>query len=258
MGFLNKFFGFRWSLYIVQNENQLVYAMHENNVMGIIGYVIRYFANGGMPVAPWSLHLNFNHKHQAIKLGQEHFTPDGENVTPLLMHQIEAIDPGWKVNSVEPVFEVSATKKRIKILDHTPGHIDLQSMLDNIGKPRELTFYSVMDEVFGFSGEKASSIAPNSKTSSSDSDSVGVGYVLFSELMRTGQQAGHSHLNGKFWSWVEIELGNEIKEIGFDVAELIRTKVLYIEADEIERMSLSELDQIATELFQIARSEASG
>ncbi len=33
MGFLNKLFGFRWSLYIVQNENQLTYAMHEHSVM---------------------------------------------------------------------------------------------------------------------------------------------------------------------------------------------------------------------------------
>ncbi|PVE42292.1 hypothetical protein [Limnohabitans planktonicus] len=149
MGFLNKLFGFRWSLYLVQNGNHLAYAMHEHSVMRMLGYVMGYFADGGRPVEPWSLYLNFNHKHQTIKLGPEHFTPDGENLTSALIQQIESIDPGWKVKGTEPVFEEAATKKRIKITEYAPGHIDIQAMLDNIDKPRELTFYSVMDEVFG-------------------------------------------------------------------------------------------------------------
>lgn len=145
MGFLNKLFGFRWSLYIVQNENELVYAMHEHSATRMIGYVMSYFANGGMPVEPWSLYLNFNHKHQKIRLGSEHFTPDGRNVSPLLIQQIEAIDPGWKVKSAEPVFEETATKKRIKIQE------DDKAWITNIssGTPRELTFFRIIDEVFG-------------------------------------------------------------------------------------------------------------
>ena len=55
----------------------------------------------------------------------------------------------WKVKGAEPVFEEAATKKRIKISEYTPGHIDIQAMFDNIDKPREVTFYSVMDGVFG-------------------------------------------------------------------------------------------------------------
>lgn len=149
MGFLNKLFGFRWSLYVTKNGNQLVYAMHENCVISMIGYVMRYFADGGRPVEPWSLHLNFNHEHQTIELKPEHFTPDGEHITSLLTNQIKAIDPGWNVKSVGPVFEEAATKKRLKISEHASGHIDLQAIMDNIGKPREKTFFSVMDEVFG-------------------------------------------------------------------------------------------------------------
>lgn len=149
MGLLNKLFGFRWSLYIVQNGNQLLYAMHENSVMRMIGYVEHYFADGGRPVDPWSLYLNFNHKHQKIKLGSEHFTPDKGEATTLLFQQIESIDPGWKVKGAEPVFEEAATKKRIKISDYESGHIDIQAIFDNIDKPRETTFYTVMNEVFG-------------------------------------------------------------------------------------------------------------
>lgn len=149
MGFLNKVLGFRWSLYVVKNGNQLAYAMHEHSALGMVGYVMGYFADGGRPVEPWSLLLNFNHKHQTIPLRPEHFTRNGENVTSVLIQEIEAVDPGWEVKAGEPVFEEAATKKRIKISEHTPGRIDIQAMLDNIGKPRELTFYSVMDDVFG-------------------------------------------------------------------------------------------------------------
>jgi hypothetical protein len=149
MGFFNKLFGFRWSLYIVQNGNQLAYAMHENSVVRMLGYLMRYFADGGKPIEPWSLHLNFNQKHETIKLGPEHFTLDGKNLTPVLLRQIESIDPGYQVKSAEPVFEEAATKKRIKISESKPGHIDIKEMLDNINKPREITFYTVMNEVFG-------------------------------------------------------------------------------------------------------------
>lgn len=149
MGVLNNLFGFRWSLYIVQNGTQLAYAMHEHSVIGMVGYVMGHFADGARPVEPWSLYLNFNHKHQTIKLGPEHFTPDGEDVTPLLIQQIESIDPGWRVKGGEPVFEEAVTKKRLKITEYTPGKIDFQAMFDNIDKPREPTFYRVMDEVFG-------------------------------------------------------------------------------------------------------------
>lgn len=148
MGLMNKLFGYRWSLYIVMG-NQLAYAMHENSALRIVGYVMAYFADGGKPVEPWSLYLNFNHKHQTIKLGPEHFMSDGENVTPALIREIESIDPGWKVKGGEPVFEEAATRKRLKISEYMPGDIDIQAMIDNLNKPRDVTFFSVMDEVFG-------------------------------------------------------------------------------------------------------------
>ncbi|TKB88901.1 MAG: hypothetical protein E8D40_15075 [Nitrospira sp.] len=150
MGLLNRLFGFRWSLYVVHNGG-LAFAMHEHSVMSTVGYVMSYFAAGKEPVAPWELYLNFNHKHQTIKLTPAHFTVDGENVTPLLIQQIEAIDPGWKIRGGEPVFEEAATKKKLKISDapRSWSTADLQAMMDNLDKPRELTFFSVMDMVFG-------------------------------------------------------------------------------------------------------------
>lgn len=148
MALFNKLFGFRWSLYIVRNENELVYAMHENSVLRIVGYCMSYFRGGASPVLPWSLHLNFNKKHKAFPLRSEHFTPDGENVTNALIKEVETIDPGWKVPGGEPVFVDARTKKQLKIR-HKIDYNNLQKEIDNVGKPKEPTFFSIMGQVFG-------------------------------------------------------------------------------------------------------------
>ena len=149
MGFLNKIFGFRWSLYIVREPGQLVYAMHENSAIRIAGYVMDYFQGGATPKPPWSLYLNFNHKQRAFRLEPSHFTADGENLTAELLGRIQALDPGWQVKGGEPVFEEAATKKQLPITEHKRGTIDIEAMIRNAGKPRETTFFSVMDQVFG-------------------------------------------------------------------------------------------------------------
>lgn len=149
MGLLNKLLGFRWSLYVVRDGNNVAYAMHENSVIRLAGYTMSYFAEGARPVAPWSLCLNFNRTHETIKLQPHHFTADGENIAPALISAVEAIDPGWRVKGAEPVFEEAATKKRLRISEHTAGSIDIEAMLRNLDKPREVTFFSVMNEVFG-------------------------------------------------------------------------------------------------------------
>jgi hypothetical protein len=148
MSLLNKLFGFRWSLYVVHNGG-VAFAMHEHSVLRMVGYVMSYFAAGKAPVQPWELYLNFNHKHQTIKLTPQHFTADGENVSHLLIQQIEAIDPGWKVKGGEPVFEEATTKKKLKISDAGKwSRESLQTMMHNPGAPKEPTFFSVMDMVF--------------------------------------------------------------------------------------------------------------
>lgn len=150
MGLFNNLFGFRWSLYVVKN-GQLIFAMHEHSVLRMVGYVMAFFADGKAPVEPWELHLNFNHNNQTIKLTPKHFTNDGDDVSQLFIQQVGSIDPGWQVKGGEPLFEEVATKKKLKIMD-TPkdwSAASLQSMLDSIKEPKEVTFFSVMDMVFG-------------------------------------------------------------------------------------------------------------
>jgi hypothetical protein len=115
MGLLNKIFGYRWSLYIVKNQNELMYAMHENSVLRMVGYVMDYFKNGNEPKESWSLHLNFNKKHESFLLKPEHFTQDGNNITQALIQKIEVIDPNYQVKGSEPIFVNTKTKKKLKL-----------------------------------------------------------------------------------------------------------------------------------------------
>ena len=75
----------------------------------------------------------------------EHFTQDGYE-SSLLLKQIESIDSGWKVKGSEPVFEEVSTKKRLEI---GGGSINIHEMLKNEGKPSEVTFFTVIRQVFG-------------------------------------------------------------------------------------------------------------
>lgn len=141
--------GFRWSLYIV-HEGGLMFAMHEHSVLRIAAYVMSYFARGKAPVAPWGLYLNFNAENQAIRLSAAHFTADGAMFSRELIQEIKVIDPGYGVAPGEPVFEEAATKKRLRITDvSTDSPVDFQSEVDNWDRPKELTFFRVMDRVFG-------------------------------------------------------------------------------------------------------------
>lgn len=152
MGFFNKMFGFRWSLYITKNGKHLMYALHENAVMSLVGCVMGRFANGKVPVEPWGLYLNFNHTHKSIKLGSEHFKANGD-FTPLLIQQIQSIDPGYRVKGGEPVFVEAATGKHLKVFEERPPHMDMRAYLEqrlaNINEPKELTFADVIGKVFG-------------------------------------------------------------------------------------------------------------
>jgi hypothetical protein len=144
MSILNKLFGFRWSLYIVKNGNELVFAMHENSVFRIIGYVQGYFVGDASPKAPWSLHLNFNKTHTSIELTPAYFS--NGDLTEDLMSEIERIDPGYRVKGNEPVFIEAATKKQLPIA----LNLSVAEMIEarRADKPEETTFYTVMDLVF--------------------------------------------------------------------------------------------------------------
>jgi hypothetical protein len=148
VGFLNKLFGYRWSLQIVKNQNVLIYAMHENSVIRIIGYCMQFFENQRNPVSPWSIHLKCNKNNQSFRLDSSYFTDDGKNMASSLLEKIGEIDPGYMVKGSRPIFIHVPTKQKLE-LSANVDLSNLQEMADKISSPKEKTFYSVMNVVFG-------------------------------------------------------------------------------------------------------------
>lgn len=147
MSWLDRLFAPRWCLYIVR-ERQVRYIMYENSPVGIAGYCMGRFRSGRVPLPPWTLHLKCNKSEGDFQLGPEHFTEDGDNVTPKFIARVCAIDPGWKVASKRPLFVDATTNKRIPV----SAKIDLSStaaMMRSIESSPSVTFHTVMDEVFG-------------------------------------------------------------------------------------------------------------
>jgi hypothetical protein len=128
--------------------------MHENSVLELLDYtIVGGFGKGLSPVEPWSLFINFNKKHQKIKLLPEHFV--GENPSPVLLQMIEDIDPKWRVKPGKAVFMEAATKKELQINSvdpEVPITSDyLEKMIENIknGIEEPPTFFKIIHEVFG-------------------------------------------------------------------------------------------------------------
>ena len=140
----------RWSLYIVRNNKDAIYIMKDNSVLSIIGYIMKKYANGGEPVPPWSLHLRINGGNKEIfQLLPEHFSEDGESISNLLKEKISSIDKKWlDFEAGNSVFMEYKTKKKLKIINETNFN-NLQDEIDNINKPKDPTFFDILNIVFG-------------------------------------------------------------------------------------------------------------
>jgi hypothetical protein len=107
----------------------------------MLGYVMAAYHSHGNPTPPWSIWLNFNKTHTAFELRREHFTDDGQDLSPLLLTKIESIDPSYRVRGQEPVVVDPTTRKRIPIRSGLgaaqSGALDTPS-----------TFFDVLDQAF--------------------------------------------------------------------------------------------------------------
>lgn len=147
LGLLTKSFNRRWGLYIIKH-NQLIATMNGNSVIQLVGYVIPYFENGREPVHPWDLYLRCANGGK-ILIENKHFTSSGNGVTPFLIQQIQAIDDRWnEFNAGEVWCEDATTKQILKVSEYTEGNINVQAMFDDVKKPRQRTFISILNEAF--------------------------------------------------------------------------------------------------------------
>jgi len=152
------FRGFRWSLYFVHKHEGLRYALHYDDVVVLLSYVLARIEAGKRISPDWELHVNFNFEHKAIRVVEQYFF--NGDISKEVLDQIATIDSGWRDprTAGKPVFVDARTKKQLSL-----GTTELMFMSDaqrgkairaSIEKrPRndgddEVTLDSVLSEVF--------------------------------------------------------------------------------------------------------------
>jgi hypothetical protein len=112
-GFSDARKGFRWSLYLVHKDRGFLYALHENAVFVLLGYVLGKIESGKHIAPDWKLFINFNWEHKSIELLEEYF--QNEEISPALIQKISDVDPGWMVAGGKPVFVEVKTGNQIPL-----------------------------------------------------------------------------------------------------------------------------------------------
>lgn len=91
----------------------LRYALHNDAVDILLGYVSAPLKKGKRISPVWELHLNFNFEHKSIKLVEPFFLKS--NVSRILLDLIAAIDPDWMVPRGELIFVDARTQKQLPL-----------------------------------------------------------------------------------------------------------------------------------------------
>jgi hypothetical protein len=117
----------RWSLYFVREREGLRYALHNDAVDILLGYVSAPIKKGKRISHDWELHLNFNFEHKSIKLVEPFFLKG--NDSRILLDLIATIDPGWMVPRGELVFVDAQTQKQLPLGASDPTALDKASQM---------------------------------------------------------------------------------------------------------------------------------
>lgn len=137
---INKWFGYRWSLYIAKNGKELQYVANSDSVLPFLGWVESSFKEGN-PKEPWSVYLNYNKNHTAILLDTKYFLNKG--ISDDLISQIKKLDPKYlrpDNQLIPPTAEDVIHRKKIKITS------SVKDVLKDGG--REITFLGELNKIF--------------------------------------------------------------------------------------------------------------
>jgi hypothetical protein len=103
----------RWTLYFVHQREGLRYAVHNNAVDILLGYILTPVKSGKIISLDWELHLNFNLENKPLRLVEAFFLKC--NVSRILLDLIANIDPDWMVPRGESVFVDAPTRKELPL-----------------------------------------------------------------------------------------------------------------------------------------------
>jgi len=154
-GFLNARKTSRWSLHFIHKSEGLRYALHEDAVDILLGYVLAPIKRGKRISPDWELHLNFNLEHKSIRLVEASFAKG--YISRNLRDLIATLDSGWMVPRSEPVFVDAHTRERLPldpsdqiVLDRTTRMVGPGTRVENRlcnDKDAPVTLASVLSAV---------------------------------------------------------------------------------------------------------------
>ena len=104
---------FRWSLYFVHKREGIRYALHNDAVDVLLGYVLAPIEKGKRISPDWELHINFNFEHKSIRLVEAFFSEG--HVSKTLLDLIAVFDSKWMAPGGEPVFVDARTRKQLSL-----------------------------------------------------------------------------------------------------------------------------------------------
>jgi len=103
----------RWSLYFIHQREGLRYALHEDAVDVLLGYLLAPIKRGKRISSDWELHLNFNLEHKSIRLVDAFFAKG--DISRNLRDLIAVVDSGWMVPRSELVFMDAQTSRQLPL-----------------------------------------------------------------------------------------------------------------------------------------------
>lgn len=112
----------RWSLYFIHQREGLRYALHEDAVDVLLGYVLAPIKKGKRISPDWELHLNFNLEHKSIRLIDAFFAKG--DISRNLRDLIAVVDSGWMVPRSELVFVDAQTSKQLPLGTSDQAFVD--------------------------------------------------------------------------------------------------------------------------------------
>ena len=155
--------GFRWSLYFVHEHEGLKYALHENAVIVMLGYLLAKIENGQRIRSHWKVIANHNRTNKHVQITEQDFvngpSQNELTVSPKLIRTISSIDPDWMAPMGKPVL-VDVKANRILPLGASYESLfksereilqDTQRMLEKLNdgaKKKEFGLSDVLREVF--------------------------------------------------------------------------------------------------------------
>jgi hypothetical protein len=131
----------RWSLYFVHERDGLRYALHNDAVDILLGYISVPIKKGKRISPDWELHINFNFEHKSIRLVEAFFLQG--NVSRILLDLMIFVDARTRkqlpleaseLMSLNQASQMTAAAARVEnhLRDDKAGRVTLASVLSEV------------------------------------------------------------------------------------------------------------------------------